>query len=77
MVLTGDGDAFCAGLDLSVLAGTARQGTDPRRAKARAKGICDRVFDISRDAYRDSNYVTKAEGRASAIPWHMPSAPPD
>jgi enoyl-CoA hydratase len=46
VVLTGDGDAFCAGLDLSVLAGLADEGVDPRRAKAVAKGIRDRVFDI-------------------------------
>jgi enoyl-CoA hydratase len=46
VVLQGDGDAFCAGLDLSVLAGTAEPGTAPRRQKAAAKGIRDRVFDI-------------------------------
>jgi enoyl-CoA hydratase len=45
-MLTGDGDAFCAGLDLSVLAGIAERGVDPRRVKAEAKGIRDRVFDI-------------------------------
>jgi enoyl-CoA hydratase len=46
VVLTGAGNAFCAGLDLSVLAGSADRATDPRRAKAQAKGIRDRVFDI-------------------------------
>lgn len=46
VVLTGEGNAFCAGLDLSVLAGTSGEGVDPRRAKAQAKGIRDRVFDI-------------------------------
>jgi enoyl-CoA hydratase len=46
VMLTGDGDAFCAGLDLSVLAGIAERGVDPRRVKAEAKGIRDRVFDI-------------------------------
>jgi enoyl-CoA hydratase len=46
VVLTGEGNAFCAGLDLSVLTGSADPQTDPRRAKAQAKGIRDRVFDI-------------------------------
>ncbi|MET0629091.1 MAG: enoyl-CoA hydratase-related protein [Acidimicrobiia bacterium] len=46
VVLTGEGNAFCAGLDLAVLAGTADRQRDPRRAKAQAKGIRDRVFDI-------------------------------
>jgi enoyl-CoA hydratase len=46
VVLTGEGNAFCAGLDLSVLAGSAEEGIDPRRAKAQAKGIRDRVLDI-------------------------------
>ena len=46
VVLTGEGDAFCAGLDLSTLAGTAETGTSLRRSKAMAKSIRDRVFDI-------------------------------
>jgi enoyl-CoA hydratase len=46
VVLTGEGDAFCAGLDLTVLAGSDDAGTAPRRSKAMAKGIRDRVFDI-------------------------------
>jgi enoyl-CoA hydratase len=46
VVLTGEGNAFCAGLDLSVLAGPPGGGPTPRRQKAVAKGIRDRVFDI-------------------------------
>jgi enoyl-CoA hydratase len=44
VVLTGAGDAFCSGLDLSVLSG----GTSPRqrREKGVAKAIRDRIFDI-------------------------------
>jgi enoyl-CoA hydratase/carnithine racemase len=46
VVLTGEGDAFCAGLDLSYLTAAPPAGASPRRAKAAAKGIRDRVFDI-------------------------------
>jgi enoyl-CoA hydratase len=47
VVLTGEGNAFCAGLDLSYLAtGASLSGQTPRRQKAAAKGIRDRVFDI-------------------------------
>jgi enoyl-CoA hydratase len=46
VVLTGEGDAFCAGLDLSTLAGGDGAGASPRRPKAMAKSIRDRVFDI-------------------------------
>jgi enoyl-CoA hydratase len=46
VVLTGEGDAFCAGLDLSVLGDGSTAGASPPRRKAMAKGIRDRVFDI-------------------------------
>jgi enoyl-CoA hydratase len=46
VVLTGEGDAFCAGLDLSYLTADRPAGATPRRQKAAAKGIRDRVFDI-------------------------------
>lgn len=46
VVLTGEGDAFCAGLDLSYLTSDQPAGATPRRQKAAAKGIRDRVFDI-------------------------------
>jgi len=46
VVLQGDGDAFCAGLDLTYLTNPAPAGQSPGRQKAAAKGIRDRVFDI-------------------------------
>jgi enoyl-CoA hydratase len=44
VVLTGEGNAFCSGVDLSTLSG----GDAPvqRRERATAKGIRDRIFDI-------------------------------
>jgi enoyl-CoA hydratase len=44
VVLTGAGNAFCAGVDLSTL--VASPGSELRRRKAEAKGIRDRIFDI-------------------------------
>jgi enoyl-CoA hydratase len=47
IVLTGAGNAFCAGLDLSVLSsGTNQAERASRRGKGGAKGIRNRVFDI-------------------------------
>jgi enoyl-CoA hydratase len=47
IVLTGAGEAFCAGLDLSVLASGSNQAArESRRGKGGAKGIRNRVFDI-------------------------------
>lgn len=45
VVLAGDGEAFCSGLDLSRLADQDTPGTRPR-SKAAAKGIRDRIWDI-------------------------------
>ena len=43
VIFTGDGDAFCSGLDLSALS----EGTEQARSdRAVAKGIRDRIFDI-------------------------------
>jgi enoyl-CoA hydratase len=47
IVLTGAGDAFCSGLDLSVLStGSNQAERSARRGKGGAKGIRNRVFDI-------------------------------
>jgi enoyl-CoA hydratase len=47
IVLTGAGESFCAGLDLSVLASGSNQAArGARRGKGGAKGIRNRVFDI-------------------------------
>jgi enoyl-CoA hydratase len=47
IVLTGEGDAFCSGLDLSVLStGSNQAARAARRGKGGAKGIRNRVFDI-------------------------------
>jgi enoyl-CoA hydratase len=45
VVLAGEGDSFCSGLDLSALADRDTPGTRPR-SKAAAKGIRDRIWDI-------------------------------
>jgi enoyl-CoA hydratase len=45
VVLTGEGDAFCAGLDLSYLAGGAGTGSRTRR-KGQTKGIRSRIYDM-------------------------------
>jgi enoyl-CoA hydratase len=44
VILTGEGNAFCSGVDLSTLSG----GSSPRQRQERAmaKGIRDRIFDI-------------------------------
>ncbi len=46
VVLAGEGEAFCSGLDLSSLAERDTPGTMPGRSKASAKGIRDRIWDI-------------------------------
>jgi enoyl-CoA hydratase len=45
VVLAGEGEAFCSGLDLSRIANGDTPGT-ARRSKAAAKGIRDRIWDI-------------------------------
>ena len=45
VVLAGEGEAFCSGLDLSRIAEHDTPGTRPR-SKAAAKGIRDRIWDI-------------------------------
>ena len=46
VVLQGEGDAFCAGLDLNRLIDRDTPGSSLGRSKAAAKGIRDRIFDI-------------------------------
>ena len=45
VVLTGEGDAFCAGLDLSYLSGGTGTGTRTR-PKGQTKGIRSRIYDM-------------------------------
>jgi enoyl-CoA hydratase/carnithine racemase len=45
VVLAGEGECFCSGLDLSRIADRDSPGTRPR-SKAVAKGIRDRIWDI-------------------------------
>ncbi len=74
IVLTGAGNAFCSGLDLSLLSsGTNQAERASRRGKGGAKGIPNRVFDIV-DCETRHLMCRPTGGRRAAPPCAWPGS---